>query len=171
MPGQTFPPQREVGSMFLVAHSVLSWGTCSAIYEARPPSPLSPRRLDCARPFRSPQLARRQPAPWGAPSEKLECWMCEPTLSLPWGKLGQGDLPGCMVLCQGQGFWQQGVPKLPTGFSESDLAFAWGLGAFKLVSGFPIKGICPRLVAESVCLWGRGVWGFLLCHLADVTSP
>jgi len=47
-----------------------------------------------------------------------------------------------------------------------------GYTDLSVVSGFLTKGICLRIVTESVYLWReRRVQGFLLCYLVDLTNP
>lgn len=62
-----------------------------------------------------------------------------------------------------------GCLNLPTSFGESGSLFAWGAGAFQLLSEFFTKEICLWIIAESVSVGGQRVQGFLLHHLADST--
>lgn len=72
---------------------------------------------------------KREASPLWSPFEKVGCWMCEPTPSLLWVKLGAREsLPDPMGLGWaglGSRTPVRGVPNLPTSFSESALAFPW----------------------------------------------
>ena len=122
--------------------------------EPKPLSPFSLGWLDCTRPPRVPRLAKQKPVLWGAPFEKLGCWIHKPMPSLSWEKLGaMGSLPNYMALCWGQGRWWEGVLNLPIGLGEPGFALTQGTRAFHLISGFLTKWICSWTVAELVCLF------------------
>lgn len=94
-----FPsPGRSRQPWFLSIHSLLGWVEVSCHLSTQAASSILPQAASLCHPLRSPKVARRQPVLWGAPSEKLRCWTCEPTLSFPWEKLGADT-------CNSQVFW------------------------------------------------------------------
>ena len=64
------------------------------------------------------------------------------------------------------------MSQISIGFVKAGFHLTGGYTDLSVVSGFLTKGICLRIVTESVYLWReRRVQGFLLCYLVDLTNP
>lgn len=82
--------------------------------------------------------------PFGQSPEKLGHWTC-----------GLFSFPRSTWRWRGQGFWQEGVPYLPSSFDESDFVFIQPSSAFQLlVSRFLTKGN----FSLNCCSIFVGVW-------------
>ena len=88
--------------------------------------------------------------------EISELWVYGPVLSfLPQPEPGSCEFPpDCVMLCQGEGLWCQGISSFPTGFNK---AISHLLGASQLVSGFLIENWAMCCCWIIVSLAGRRV--------------
>lgn len=105
-------------------------------------------------------------------TQKMGQWTYKWSPPFPWVRLGaKVSRAGCIALCQGHSLQQECVLNLPSGFRESGFMFSWMYRLFFNYFLFSHKGNLPRIVTEWKCLeeWRR-VQGFVLYHLADVTS-
>lgn len=81
-------------------------------------------------------------------------WTNEPTLSFPWGKLGDmGSLPDHMAeTVLRVGILARRCPNFPTGFSLSGFMFSQGIEALQLVLDFSQEQfVWELLLNQCVC--------------------
>lgn len=127
-------------------------GRVCGSYQPKPPCPFFPRKLNCARPFRAPRLARQKPVLWGASLGEWGAGCVNQPLPSPGLSRELGGLFLIKRCCAGCRDSSQRVSWISLLALVSPVFALPGAGGFQLVSGFLRKRLCEFLL--NWCVWG-----------------